>query len=89
MEQKCLIFLLGFEVTLEDRRTGDTEGDFIVLPFVGEHPDDLEDTHQAIKLHYDRLVYRVKQIKYQESKIKELDLKEEYNAAPTTAVYAE
>ena len=89
MEQKCLIFLLGFEVTLEDRRTGETEDGFIILPYLGEHPDDLEDTHQAIKLHYDRLGYRVKQIKYQESKIKELDLKEEYDAAQKEAEYEE
>lgn len=89
MEQKYLLFLLGFEVALEDRRTGDTEEGFIIVPYPGEHPDDLADVHPAIKKHYDRLGYAVKEIKHQESKVVELDLQNEYTAAPTTAQYAE
>lgn len=87
--QKYLLFLLGFEVTLEDRRTGETGSGFIIVPYPGEHPDDLADVHPAIKNHYDRLGYDVKEIKHQESKVEEIDLKEAYATAQTTAAYAE
>lgn len=87
--QKYLLFLLGFEVTLEDRRTGETESSFIIVPFPEEHPDDLADVHPVIKNHYNRLGYTVQEIKHQESKAKEIDLKAAYDAAPTTAAYEE
>lgn len=87
--QQYLLFLLGFEVTLEDRRTGEQESSFIIVPFPGEHPDDLADVHPAIKNHYNNLGYNVKEIKHQESKVKVIDLKAEYDAAQTTAAYAE
>lgn len=89
MQQKYLLFLLGFEVTLQDRRTGDTEEGFIIIPYPEEHPDDLEDAHKIIRKYYDRLGYNVTEIAYQESKVKEMDLVAEYNEAPTTKVYAE
>ena len=83
--QKYLLFLLGFSVKLKDRRTGDTEEGFIIIPF----PEDLEDAHAAIKSHYSRLGYDASDITYQESKVKEIDLAAEYDAAPTTEAYAE
>lgn len=86
--QKYLLFLLGFEVTLKDRRTGETESSFIIVPFPGEHPEDLADVHPVIKNHYDRLGYTVQEIKHQESKVKEIDLKTAYDAAPTAEAYA-
>ena len=79
--QKYLIFLLGFEVTLQDRRTGEEEGGFIIIPFPEEHPDDLADVHPVIKNYYDRLGYDVKMIKYQDTAKKKIDLKAEYDAA--------
>lgn len=89
MQQKFLLFLLGFEVTLEDRRTGDTEEGFIIVPYPEEHPEDLADVRPIIKNHYDRLGYKVKEIKHQESKVKEIDLVEEYAAASEVVEYAE
>lgn len=97
MEQKYLIYLLGFEVKLQDRRTGKIESGFIIMPFPGEYPDDIEDANKvtrynannAIKNHYDRLGYNIQEIKHKDSKVKEIDLKAEYEAAPTTAEYAE
>lgn len=87
--QKCLLFFLGFDVIVEDRRTGKQEEAFIIIPFPGEHPDDLADVHPVIKNHYDRLGYNVENIRHRESKVKEIDLKAEYDAAPTTEAYAE
>lgn len=87
--QKYLLFLLGFDVTLQDRRTGEDAEDFIVIPYPGEHPDDLADVHPVIKHYYDNLGYDVKEIKHQESEIREIDLKAAYATAPTTAAYAE
>lgn len=87
--QKYLLFLLGFSVKLKDRRTGDTEEGFIIIPFPEEHPKYLEDARTAIKSHYSRLGYDASDITYQESKIREIDLKAAYATAPTTAAYAE
>lgn len=87
--QKYILFLLGFDVTVEDRRTGKQEEAFIIVPFPGEHPDDLADVHPVIKNHYDRLGYNVENIRHRESKVKEIDLAAEYDAAQTTAAYAE
>lgn len=87
MEQKYLIFMLGFEVSLEDRRSGEIEGDFIVIPYPGEHKEDLQDAADAIRKYYGRLGYDVKEIKHQESRVKELDLKKEYDAAQNIAEY--
>ena len=89
MEQKYLLYLLGFEVELRDRRSGEKESGFIIVPFPGEHPDDLADVHPAIKNRYDRLGYDVLEIKHQESKVVELDVENEYSAAPTTEQYYE
>lgn len=87
MEQKYLLFLLGFEVTLRDRRNGETQSSFIVIPSPEEHPDDLEAANTIIKKYYGGLGYDVTGIKYQESKVKELDLKAEYEAAQSAAEY--
>ena len=89
MQQKYLLFLLGFEVTIRDRRTGETEERFIVTPCPDECPDDLADADKVIRNYYGCMGYDVMEIKYQESKVKEMDLKAEYDAAPTTAQYAE
>lgn len=79
--QKYILFLLGFDVIVEDRRTEKQEEAFIIVPFPGEHPDDLADVHPVIKKHYDRLGYNVENIRYRESKVKEIDLAAEYDAA--------
>ena len=89
MEQKYLLFLLGFEVSLRDRRNGEIKGGFIVVPCPEEHPDDLGAAEKTIRNYYACLGYDVMEIRYQESKVKELDIKAEYDAAPTTAQYAE
>ena len=89
MQQKYILFLLGFDITLEDRRTGETEEAFIIIPFPGEHPEDTEDAHAVIKEYYSRLGYNVANMRYRESKVKEIDLAAEYDAAQTTAAYAE
>ena len=88
MQQEYLLFLLGFEVSLQDRRTGDIGSDFIVVTSPEEHPEDLEEAHKVIRGHYNRLGYDVKEIKYKESKVKAMDLKEEYKTAQTAESYA-
>lgn len=88
MEQKYLLYLLGFEVTLQDRRSGEIESGFIIVPFPGEHPDDLADVHPVIRNRYDYLGYDVLGIKHKESKVVELDVENEYSAAPTTEQYS-
>lgn len=89
MNNKYLIFLLGFEVSMVDRRTREQASSFIVVPSPEEFPEELKDVYDAIKGYYSRLGYEVKEIRHQESKVKELDLIAEYNTAPTTAEYAE
>ena len=89
MEQKYLLFLLGFEVSLQDRRNGAEEEGFIVVPSPEEHPEDLAAADKTIRNYYACLGYDVMEIRYQESKVKEMDLIVEYAAAPTTAQYAE
>lgn len=84
MQQNYLIYLLGFETTLQDRRNGENESGFIVVPFPEEHPEDLTDVHPVIKNYYGHLGYDVKEIKHRDSKVLELDLQNEYEAAPTT-----
>lgn len=83
-KQKYLIYLLGFEVTLQDRRNREITGGFIVVPFPVEHPDELQDAHDTIHQYFNRLGYDVKEIKHQDSKELALDLLSEYEAAPTT-----
>ena len=73
MDQKYLLFLLGFEVTLRDRRNGKTEGGFIIIPSPEEHPDDLEGANKVIRNYYNSNGNDVEEIKYQESKVKEMD----------------
>ena len=89
MEQKYLLFLLGFEVSLRDRRNGEANEGFIVVPSPEEHPEDLDGAKIIIRNHYGRLGFDVTEIRYKESKVKEMDLLAEYEAAPTTAQYAE
>ena len=89
MEGKFLLFLLGFKVTLQDRRNKEQEDGFIVVPYAGKHPDDLEEAHDAIKAHYNRLGYSVLEIEHQESKVKEIDLVTEYDATPKTDAFYE
>ena len=89
MQEKYLIFLLGFAVALQDRRTKEMEGGFIVIPFPEEEPADLDDAEKVIHRHYSRLGYDVKEIIYHKSKVLELDVKKEYDAAPTTEQYYE
>jgi hypothetical protein len=48
-----------------------------------EHPDELEEAYEVIRKNYGCLGYDVLEIEYQESKVKELDLQAEYDAAPT------
>lgn len=87
MECKYLLFLLGFEVRVRDRRTGNEENEFMIVTAPEEHPDDLEDVCKEIRNNYGCLGYDVLEIKHQESKVKELDLKAEYEAAPTKTQY--
>lgn len=89
MEQKYLVFLLGFTVRLRDRRNKEETEGFLIVPYPEEHPDDLADVHPLIKDHYNRLGYTVLEITHKESKAIELDLQKEYNSIPTTNLYAE
>ena len=89
MGQKYLLFLLGFEVSLRDRRNGAAEEGFTVVTSLEEHPDDLAAADKAIRNYYGRRGFDVMEIRYKESKVKEMDLLAEYDAAPTTAQYAE
>ena len=89
MEKKCLLFLLGFEVSVQDRRNGEVEYGFIIIPFAEKEPDELDVATDAILNHYNGLGYDVMEIKYQKSKVVELDVKKEYDAAPTTEQYYE
>lgn len=86
MENKYLLFLLGFKVKLIDRRNREEADDFIVVPYPEEHPEDLEDAKDIIKKHYGRLGFGVQEITHQESRVKEIDLVAEYDAAPNTDV---
>lgn len=89
MENKYLLFLLGFKVKLIDRRNREEADDFIVVPYPEEHPEDLEDAKDIIKKHYGRLGFSVQEITHQESRVKEIDLVAEYDAAPNTDVFYE
>ncbi|MBR5278035.1 MAG: hypothetical protein IKU23_02080 [Clostridia bacterium] len=87
MQQKYILFLLGFDVTLEDRRTGETEEEFIIIPFPGEHPEDTADAHAVIREYYSRLGYNASNMRYRESRVKEIDLAAAYDEAQTTETY--
>lgn len=89
MGQEYLIFLLGFEVTLRDRRNEEVKGDFTVVAFPEEHPEGLEDAYDTISKNYGRLGFDVLEIKHQKSKVLELDLMADYEASPTLAEYWE
>ena len=92
MENKYLLFLLGFKVKLIDRRNQEEADGFIVVPYPEEHLEDLEDLEDAqdiIKKHYGRLGFSVQEITHQESRVKEMDLVAEYEAAPNTDVFYE
>ena len=84
MENKYLLFLLGFKVKLIDRRNQEEADGFIVVPYPEEHPEDLEDAQDIIKKHYGRLGFNVQEITPQESRGKEIDLVAEYDTAPNT-----
>lgn len=81
MEQKFLIYLLGFDVVLQDRRDGEEKSDFIVIPCPEEHPESLEDITKIIKKQFAYIGYEVKEIEFKASKYKEMNLIEEYNTA--------
>lgn len=89
MENKYLLFLLGFKVKLIDRRNREEADGFIVVPYPEEHPEDMEDAKDIIKKHYGRLGFSVQEITHQESRVKEIDLVAEYDAAPNTDVFYE
>lgn len=82
-----LIFLLGFSVKLRDRRDGVVKQDFTILAYPGEHPDDLRDATVEAAARYNALGYDVIEIKHQESKVVEMDIKKEYKSARTTEEY--
>lgn len=87
MENKYLLFLLGFKVKLIDRRNQEEADGFIVVPYPEEHPEDLKDAQDIIKKHYGRLGFGVQEITHQESRVKEIDLVAEYDAAPNTDAF--
>lgn len=89
MENKYLLFLLGFKVKLIDRRNQEEADGFIVVPYQEEHPEDLEDAQDIIKKHYGRLGFNVQEITHQESRVKEIDLVAEYDTAPNTDAFYE
>ena len=89
MEQKYLVFLLGFEVSIRDRRNGEVESGFIVMPFPEAEPGDLDAANEVIERYYRNLGYDVMEIKYQKSKVVEMDIQKEYEAAPTAEQYYE
>lgn len=89
MEQKYLVFLLGFTVRLRDRRNKEETEGFLIVPYPEEHPDDLDDANETIRNHFGRLGYDVLEITHDESKVIELNLQKEYNSIPTTKLYAE
>ena len=89
MENKYLLFLLGFKVKLIDRRNQEEADGFIVVPYPEEHTEDLEDAQDIIKKHYGRLGFNVQEITHQESRVKEIDLVAEYDTAPNTDVFYE
>ena len=89
MENKYLLFLLGFKVKLIDRRNQEEADGFIVVPYPEEHPEDLEGAQDIIKKHYGCLGFSVQEITHQESRVKEIDLVAEYDAAPNTDVFYE
>lgn len=89
MNGKYLIFLLGFDVLLRDRRNNEETDGFIVVPFPEEHPEDLDDAKELIKKHYGRLGFDVKEVHHRDSHVKAIDLAAEYNAAPNTDTFYE
>ena len=89
MGQKYLVFLLGFEVRLRDRRNKEETEGFLVVPYPEEHPEELVTANETIKHHFGRLGYDVLEIKHKESKVIAMDLMEQYNSIPTTAEYAD
>jgi len=89
MNQKCLVFLLGFEVTLADRRNDEEKEENFIVPFLGECPEELQAAYEKIKRYYNRLGFSIMHIEYVDTKVKELDLNAEYNLAPTTEQYYE
>lgn len=89
MEEKYLLFLLGFNVLLRDRRNNEETDGFIVVPFPEEHPEDLDDAKELIKKHYSRLGFDVKEVHHQDTHVKAIDLVAEYDAAPNTDTFYE
>lgn len=89
MKEKYLLFLLGFDVLLRDRRNNEETDGFIVVPFPEEHPEDPDDAKELIKRHYGRLGFDVKEVHYRDSHVKEIDLVAEYDTAPNTDTFYE
>ncbi len=86
MEQRkqYLIFLLGVELTLCDRRDGKSIKAFTVVPFADEHPKDFGTVCDMLRKDYGRLGYDVWNIEHKESKVKELDLLAVYRETKIT-----
>ena len=89
MKGKYFLFLLGFKVKLVDRRNREETDGFVVMPYPEEHPEDLEDARDIIRRRYARLGFDVRDIVHQESRVKEIDLAAEYDAAPSTDTFYE
>ena len=89
MRSKYFLFLLGFEVKLVDRRNQEETDNFIVVPYPEEHPEDLADAQDIIREHYGCLGFDVREITHRESRVKEIDLAAEYDAAPSTDAFYE
>lgn len=84
---KHLLFLMAFDVTVEDLRDRQEKSSNIILPFANEVPEDLEDAKDIIKQKYERLGYRVKRSEHIETKVTELEITKLYEQAKTADEY--
>lgn len=84
---KYLLFLMHFDVTVEDLRDGQEKSSNIILPFANEVLEDLKDAKDIIKQKYERLGYRVKKSEHIETKVAELEITKLYEQAKTADGY--
>lgn len=84
---KYLLFLMAFDVTVEDLRDGQEKSSLTILPFPNEVPEDLKDAKDIIKQKYERLGYRVKEAEHIETKVVELEITKMYEQAKTADEY--
>lgn len=82
-----LLFLMRFDVTVEDLRDGQEKNSGIILPFPNEVPEDLEDARKIVEQKYKRLGYRVIKADHVETKVAALDVAKLYETAKTTDEY--